>query len=571
MCRTPLPTAVCVSLLLTLAMYLVNCGGSPSSDQSGNGGGTTVSGVSMWKGDPSEKGLYPNETTLTPGNVNVTQFGRLGSFQADGLLVAQPLYLPSLDMGQAGMHNVIILASEHDSIFAIDADNPGAGPLWQRSYLDPPNGVTTLPDNFGGRSTFDGEVGITGTPFIDSTTGTVYFVTVLARNGVAEQWLRAVDVRTGDDYGAGSMKIQASVPGDGKGNVNGQIPFDPSIQNQRAGLTKVAGSILVAWGSFSDVGVYHGWLMAFDPKSLALRAVFNPTTQSQTVDPAGGPSDHGGGGSFWQGGAPPAVDPAGNIYIASADGSFNADQGGNNYGDTVLKLSLSNGKFQIVDWFTPFNQACIDTADLEVGSGGVTLLPTDFTGGANRAVVLDKEGRLFLLNTDNLGKFNASGDTQIPQEFMVGAKMCVDGMGSSEAEGSDWNRLYGNVSYWNGNLYAAASNTTLKQYQFNNGLLNPTPVAVSPTAYGVRGGNSVVSANGNQNGIVWVNEKAAVTSQGILHAYDATSVSHELWNSNMNGERDALGEGVGFGAPVVLNGRVIVTYDFRVGIYGLLP
>jgi hypothetical protein len=297
--------------------------------------------------------------------------------------------------------------------------------------------------------------------------------------------------------------------------------------------------------------------------------VFNPTTQAQAVDAANGPADHGGGGAFWQGGAAPAVDANGTIYINAADGSFNADLGGNNYGDTMLKLNFTGTSFQIVDWFTPSDAACIDLHDLELGSAGVALLPTDITNGSSMAVSYSKEGRLFVVNTATMGHYNGGGDNQIPQEFMVGANTCSDAITGDVAEGTTWNRLYGTPAYWNGNLYAAASNTTLKQYQFENGLLNPTPTATSPTAYGLRGANSVVSSNGTQNAIVWVNEKSA-TGGGILHAYDATDVSKELWNSNMNSVRDALGEGIGFATPVVADGRVIISSATTVGVYGQL-
>ena len=571
-----LPRLIHSFILLLIALFVLSCQGTNQLPPAANQpppvnppSDPQLTGVLMWKGDSSESGLYAAETTLTPANVNVNQFGRVASFQADGIVMAQPLLVSALDLGDGATHDVIIVATEHDSVYAIDAGNPGGGPLWERHYVDPASGVTTMADMFGGRTTLGGEVGITGTPYIDAATGVLYFVTAIARNGVPEQWLRALDVRTGKDAGPGSVQVTASVPGDGKGSVNGQIAFDPSNQNQRPGLTKVNGAILAGWGSFSDWGVYHGWLMAFDPSTLQQIAVFNPTTQAQSIDSASGPSDYGGGGAFWQGGAAPAVDGDGNIYLNAADGSFNADQGGNNYGDSLLKLKLSGNSFQVVDSFTPSNAACIDLHDLELGSGGVALLPTDFTNGRKLAAAYSKEGRLFLVNTDTLGKFNAGGDNQIPQEFMVGANTCSDAITADVAEGPTWNRLYGNASYWNGNLYAAASNMQLKQYQFQDGLLNPTPVATSPSAYGLRGGNTVVSANGNQNGIVWAYEKS-VSGQGILHAYDATSVASELWNSNMGGDRDAMGTGIGFGVPIVFGGRVIVAAANWVEIFGPL-
>lgn len=573
-------------IVLVMILSLVSCvgitgttgtggggtGGGGTGGGTGGGGGTTnpppndqLSGSLTWKGDISRSGNYSSETTLTTTNVNVNQFGKLGSFQGDGLPAAQPLYISGLDMGALGTHNVIILATEHDSVYALDADHLSAGPLWHRNYLDAANGVTPLPDNFGGRTTLGGEVGITGTPVIDPSTGALYFVTVLARNGVAEQWLRAVDVRSGDDFGPGGIKIQASVAGDGKGSTNGQLPFDPSIQDQRAGLAFLNGSVIVTWGSFSDQGVYHGWLMAFDGSSLNLQAVFNPTPQFQADDVVNGPSDHGGGGAFWQGGAAPAIDANGNIYLNTADGSFNANQGGNNYGDTMLKLHLTGSSFQIVDSFTPFNQACINESDLEIGSVGIALMP-------NSKMLLSgsKEGRFYMVNSDTMGQYNSAGDNMIAQEFMIGEHSCTsETPGSGAAEGTGWNRLYGAISFWNNNMYAQASNLPLKQYQFQNGTFNPTPVAQSATASGLRGGNTVVSSNGNQNGIVWAYEKSA-SGRGILHAYDAMSVSTELWNSNLNAGRDQLGTGVGFMAPVVINGRVIVSYDFSVAVYGLL-
>jgi hypothetical protein len=558
-------------LFIMGCLLLSGCGGLRSSGDGGGGATPTptpgaFSGVLTWKGDLSRKGLY-NETTLTPANVNTTQFGKLATFRTDGLIIAQPLFVSNLDMGALGQHNVIILANEHDSVYAFDADHPAAASLWERHYTDPANGITTAPDDFGGRTSLGGEVGITGTPVIDSSTGILYFVTTLARNGKVEQWLRAVDIRTGKDFGPGSMQIQASVAGDGKASVNGQIAFDPSIQNQRPGLVDLNGNIIIAWGSFSDFGVYHGWVMAYDATTLQQKAVFNSTPQDQPNDVAGGPADHGGGGSYWGGGAAPSVDDAGNIYIVSADGSFNLDSGGKNTGDTVLKLQLSGNTFNIVDWFSPSNQVCLDQADLEIGSGGVALLP-DVGAGKKLGAVINKEGRLYLLNLDSMGKFNPAGDTQIPQMLVVGSKTCFAGMGAGFAEGPDWQRLYGNPSFWNGNIYLATANGPLRQYRFQNGMLGTAPFAQSSNTFGLRGGNTVVSANDTSNAIVWAYEKSGTGGPAVLHAYDANTVTHEFWNSNMN-PADSMGTGVGFGTPVVANGRVIAIFDRFAVIYGL--
>jgi hypothetical protein len=531
--------------------------------------GAALSGVLKWKGDLTGKGLFDQETVLTPANVNVAAFGKRGSFATDGVIIAQPLFVSNLDMGAAGVHNVVIAVNEHDSVFAFDVDHPGTPPLWTRNYTDPAHGVTPGVDNFGGRTALGGEIGITGTPFIDSATGIMYFVTFIARNGKPEQWLRAIDIRTGQDFGPGSMQVLASVPGDGKGSVNGQIPFDASLQNQRQGLVELNGQILVGWGSFSDFGVYHGWLMAFDATTLQLKAVFNPTVTFQAQDAVNGPADHGGGGAFWGGGASPAIDANGNIYEIGADGSFNADQGGSNMGDTVMKLALGPNGFSVVDWFSPSNQACLDLADLEIGSGGVALLPTEVDPSRRLAAVINKEGRVYILNLDNLGHFNAAGDTQIPQELQVGNRACFTGIGNGFAEGPDWQRLYGNASYWNQNLYMGTANGPLRQFHFQGGTLVPTPFALSPTSYFLRGANTVVSSNGAQNGIVWAYEKSADNNRAILHAYDATLISRELWNSSMNG-RDLLGPGNAFGVPVIANGRVIVSSDKSVFVFAPL-
>jgi hypothetical protein len=222
------PTSL--GVLVSLSAGFLSCSmGNSNAHPVQESPSVSVTGVLMWKSDLSGVGLYSSETTLTPATVNVNQFGRLGSFKADGIVMGQPLYVANLKLAKGAQHNVIILATEHDSVYAIDADNPSGGSLWERHYTDPANGLTTMPDSFGGRTTLGGEVGITGTPFIDSATGALYFVTTMARNGVPDQWLRAIDITSGNDFGPGAVQIQASVSGDGRGSVDDQIEFDPSI------------------------------------------------------------------------------------------------------------------------------------------------------------------------------------------------------------------------------------------------------------------------------------------------------------------------------------------------------
>lgn len=562
---------VCAAVVTLAMVFPLSCarGGSGMSSFSADGiSATGINGnvqqstnVLMWKGDASGSGLYGNETVLNPGNVGAATFGKLAEHTVDGMILAQPLYLAGLNLGSKGTHDVVIVATEHDSIYAFDAADPNGVPLWERHYAI--NGAIPGVDDFGGRTTIGGEIGITGTPVIDPATDTMYFVTMLQVDGVTQQWLRAIDIRTGNDVGPGGVKIEATVPGDGVGSSNGIVTFDPTLHNQRAGLILSSGAVLIAWASFSDWGQYHGWLMAYDAATLKQRAVFTPTPQHQSTDSAYGPADFGGGGGMWQGGAIPSVDASGNIYIVASDGSFNANVGGQNYGDSVLKLRLNGNAFQMVDWFTPSDQACVDAADLEIGSGGMALLPS-----GNLGIVVSKEGRLFLLDTTSLGHYNAGGDSRIPQEFLAGNKACYDGVGPDHAEGADWNRLYGNPSFWNGNVYLAPANAPLKQYKLSGNLLNSIPAAQSPTATALRGGNTVVSAQGNQNGIVWMYEKAA-DGTAVLHAFDATNVSHELWNSRMN-PRDVMGTGISFGTPVVADGRVFTTYNRTLVIYGVL-
>jgi|GEM_PF-940662 len=560
-----------VSPMATTTYTLTATGGGQPATSTATVTVTPLTGVMEWKGSVTGNGLYDNETTLTPANVNVTQFGKVRRLIADGELLAQPLYVRNVDLGATGVHNLLIVATENDSIYAFDGQGTSTTPLWQRSFISPAscttNCITTQPDDHGGRSTFGGEVGITGTPVIDPLTGTLYVVAATEQNGTITDTLHALDIRTGNDAaGAGSVVIAASVPGTGEDSVNGVLTFNATYENQRPGLVLSNGVLYIAFGSFSDVPPFHGWLLAYDPATL--QAIFNTTPTYTANDPN---YEEGVGAGFWASGASPTIAADGTIYIVGANGSTDVQNGGMDYGDTVLHLSFDDGEFKVLDWFTPSNRDCTDLADLEIGSGGVVLLPPEVGGSNSLAVTTNKEGRLYLLDQDNLGHFNATKD-QVPQEFMVGADTCTASTTAiAAADGTTWQRLYGNPSYWNGNLYMVPANTPIHQYSIANGVINPTPVAVGATATYVRGGNTIVSSNGNSDGIVWMYEKTSA-GDAILHAYDATKVSKELWNSQMNATRDGLNTGdEGFQVPVVVDGNVIAPSGTYLDVYSLLP
>ena len=535
---------------------------------------TPLTGILGWKGGTQGDGNYNQETTLTPVNVNSNQFGEVRKLAADGDISAQPLYVPNVDLGAGGVHDLLLVATENDSVYAFDGNSTSTTPLWHRNFVVDANGgntnctgstcVTPAPDT---QNVFGGEVGITGTPVIDPQTGILYVVAATEQNGVESDTLHAIDIRTGNDVGNGSVVITASAPGTGEGSVNGQITFSAANQLQRPGLVLSNGVLYLAFGSFDDTLPYHGWLMAYDPTTLQQLGVFVSTPQYI--------ADYykGGGGSFWAAGASPTFDTDGSFYVVAANGSYNQDTGGSDYAESVLHMSFANGQFNILDWFTPFNRDCIDGTDLEMGSGGVALLPPEVGNGLNLAVVINKEGRLYLLNRANLGKFDATTD-QVVQEFMVGADTCNSTTTGAASDGTGWQRLYGNVSYWNGNLYAAASNAPIEQFSISGTAIDTNPVAIgvgSTAVTYVRGGNTVVSSNGNTNGIVWMYDKTS-NGDAVLHAYDAMDVGTELWNSQMNPSRDALDTGgEAFQAPIVINGKVFATSGEDINEYALLP
>ena len=484
-----------------------------------------------------------NETVLSPQNVNQNQFGKVFTFQVDGGVYAQPLYLPQLAIPGQGIHNVLFIATEHDSVYAFDADGNSTDPLWRSSLLGP--GETTLSASDVSCGFISPEVGITGTPVIDPATGTLYVLARTKNNSAGSgpffaQRLHALDVTTGAEKLGGPVLIQATVAGAGAGSSSGQLGFDPLMENPRAGLLLANQNIYITWASSCDVGAYHGWVIAYNARTLAQVGVFND-------------SPNGNRGGIWLGDAAPAADAQGNVFLATGNGDFDAKSGGPDYGDSVIKLQTSASGLSVADYFAPFNQQHLDDADLDLGSSGAVLLP-DLPGTHPHVLVLSgKGGVLYVIDRDAMGKFHAKNDNHAVDAKQIG------------------NEGFGAPAYWNNHVYIALEGDNLKSFAVKaNGRLSRNPVSVSPSSFGNRGCTPTVSANGNAGGVVWVIENTGTGSPAVLHAFDAANVANELYNSQQNSGRDSAGNGLRFTIPTVAQGRVYVGTAGEVDVYGLI-
>jgi uncharacterized protein (TIGR03437 family) len=498
--------------------------------------------VTTYRNDLSRSGQNQAETILTPTNVNAASFGKLFARPVDGQVYAQPLFVSLVNIPGKGIHNVVYVATEHDSVYAFDADSdtgPDAAPLWHVNFTNPSTGETTLrvADVLGCPS-IRPELGITGTPVIDPSTGTLYVVASTILNGQFFHRLHALDISTGAERPGSPVVIEAAVPGIGDGFSQKTVPFHSYLYKNRAGLLLLNGVVYTAWASFCDAGSFHGWLIGYDAADLHRMAIFNDSPNAFQ-------------GALWMGGAAPAADANGNIYVVSGNGPFDGNSNGSDFGDSFLKLS-SGGGLAITDYFTPFNQRSLNLGDIDLGSSGPLLLP-DHVGSAIHPHLMTgagKEGRIYLIDRDQMGHFNSSDDSQIVQSI-------------SGAIGP----LHGGAAYFNKTLFFSASNDSLKAFAISNGHLMLTPSSKSSAIFGGVGAAPTVSANGSKNGIVWVVEPS---SDGTLHAYDATNLAIELYDSQMNPGRDRLGSFVKFSVPTVANGKVYVGTNNSLAVFGLL-
>ncbi len=529
---------------------------APSRSFTTGPGGPAPSGlvaVLTGRNDNGRTGQNTNETTLTLANVNTNTFGRVFSYPLDGCMVAQPLVLPQVNIPGKGYHNVVFAVTEHDSVYAFDADSgmgPNGSALWQVSFINPAAGITPLSTTADlqastSPSFYGPEVGISGTPAIDPITGTVYVVaktreiTGNTTNFVCR--LHALDAGTGQEKFGGPVVIQGTVPGLGDGfNSLGNVDFLPLKQMNRPALLLVHGVLCVTFTSHQDFPPYHGWAFAYDAYTLQPLGVFNTTP-------------NGSAGGIWQGASGPAGDSAGNIYFETGNGTFDAQN--QNYGDAVVKLSTLGG-LNLADYFAPYNQLTLNLQDLDIGSAGLILLPdaAGSTAHPHLLVAGSKTGVFWLLDRDNLGQFNPVGDQQVVQEV-------------SGATGGMWVT----PAYFNGRIYYCAAGDNVKAFAISNAVINPSPISQSTATIPYPGSSLSVSANGAANAIVWgLDSSANQTGPAILYAYNATNLAVELYNSSQNLARDNPGPALKFTMPTIANGKVFVGTANTLSVFGNL-
>jgi hypothetical protein len=478
----------------------------------------------------SRTGADLQEKILTPANVNPGQFGKLHSVQVDGDVYAQPLYLSRVNVPGRGRRNLLFVVTEHDSVYAFDADGDFSSPLWHISFVKPDAGVTTILAGESGCPLIRPEIGITSTPVIDPATETLYVVARTKESGQPMQRLHALNVATGAEKFASPVAITA--PG-----------FDLMLENPRAALLLADHRIYIGWGSTCDYGSYHGWLMAYDAHTLKQLGALN--TSPNDVQSA-----------IWAADAGFAADSNGNIFVATGNGKFDVAAGGADYGDSLLKVSLGDTGLAIRDYFTPFDQEQLNKRDADLGSGGPVLLP-DQQGPHPRLVVIGGKGAtLYLLDRDRLGKLQTSADTALVQKIQVASL------------------LMGAPAFWQNHLYVQSDQGVLKDFVLKAGKFSAEPAAMTPAEF-TAGATPEVTSDGAKNGIVWTLETRAfgfsVGNQPVmLHAYDATNIAHELYNSGQNAARDAAGASLRFTIPAIVNGRVYVGAVKEVDVYGLL-
>jgi hypothetical protein len=503
--------------------------------------------VLTYRGDNMRTGQNIAETTLAPSNVQSTAFGRLFSFPVDGLVDAQPLVVSGLTVPGAGVRNVVVAVTEHDSVYLFDADTGVS--YWHRSLLKA--GETTS-EARGGCSQVTPEIGITSTPVIDLKAGphgTIYVV-AMSKDSQANyyQRLHALDLTTGAEEFGGPVDVHATFPGTGDNSVSGRVVFDPKQYKERTGLLLVKGVVYTSWASHCDARPYTGWTVGYDQNTLAQVSVFNF-------------SPNGNEAAIWGAGGGTAADAQGNLYFDIANGTFDTSLNGagfpalGDFGNAFVKVAPVGGVLTALDYWTMDNTVAESRVDQDLGSGGVLLLPDVVdSGGKTRhlGTGAGKDNNVYIFDRDNMGKFNSSSNNNIYQELpgvLTGGE-------------------YGSPAWFNGNLYYGSNGDVIRCFRIAGGKFGATPTSRTPISFRYPGATPSISANGTNNAILWAVEDI---NPAVLHAYDANNLATEYYNSSQAPSgRDQFGNGNKYITPVIANGKVFVGTQNSVAVFGLL-
>ena len=486
--------------------------------------------------DNTRSGLNANETLLTPANVTVSKFGKLFTHAVDGIIVGQPLYASNVLMNDGQLHNVVYVATQHNTVYAFDADGTqgnNASPLWSVSLND--GGTPDPIADYGCTGTHYTEIGIMGTPVIDPGKTTLYVVAKTLNNSIRNFSLHALDITTGNELLGGPVIITGTAP-----SGNGRGTFNPIFQMQRPALLLQNGVVYIGFGGNGcDLYAYNGWFFAYNSQTLQEEFAFLVTPNGKR-------------GSIWQGGSGPAADADGYIYVATANGDYDGPAGANDFGDSVLKMGWNGNVFGALDFFTPYNETQLDQYDLDLGSSGPLVLPDQPGPYPHLMVAGGKEGTLYLINRDAMGEFNPDSDN-ITQS--------IPGAVASE--------LAGVPSYWNSSLYVGGDGDYIKQFPLVNGLLTQQPVSQTTVFFGGAGPASTsITSNGNSSGILWAIRH---TNPGLF-AFDPTNLANKFYDSTIAlSGRDKLVPVARFVTPTISNSKVYIGGKAALEAYGLLP
>ncbi|HTS34496.1 MAG TPA: immunoglobulin domain-containing protein [Candidatus Solibacter sp.] len=502
--------------------------------------------VLTYQYDNTRAGANLQETTLTPSNVNSGTFGKIGFYSVDGLVDAQPLYASHVSVPGNGTHDVLYVVTEHDSVYAFDADTGTI--LWQTSLL----GAGETTSDARSCDQVSPEIGITSTPVIDRTRGAHGALYAIAMSkdssGNYYQRLHALDIVTGAELFGGPKVVEATFPGTGDGSSGGNVIFDAKQYKERAGLLLLNGTVYTTWASHCDIRPYTGWIIGYDESSLLQTQVLNVTP-------------NGNDGAIWMAGAAPAADVTGNIYFLDANGTFDTTLDGNgfpsegDFGNAFVKLSTS-GTLAVADYFTMVNTVAESNADEDLGSGGAVVLADVMDNGGHThqlAVGAGKDTDLYVVDRTAMGEFNPTKNNIYQQVTGV--------LGGS---------VFSKPAFFNDTIYYGAVKDSIKAFPITDALLATAPASKTGNTFMYPGATPSISANGTSNAILWAVENK--NSVAVLHAFDPANLATEYYNSTQAANsRDSLGPDNKFIVPIIVNGKVYVGTPTGVAVFGLLP